>query len=299
MRSNCHERRGKRESMHIANEIRRRRLAHSVLAIAAIGSCLACSGAGGTNSAAKSSSANERSREIVHEPCAIDDSSAEKIDANGDGKPDVFVVSAGGKEQCRAADLDFDGRMDLYSYTDSSGQVSRRELDYDRDGNIDEIQIFKNGELVEKQRASTLARALDTWETYTQGRLVKAERDSDGNGRIDQWWDYKTPDCPIIRSDVDGNGEPDPTSQVDFCSEASYKPPEQAVPTAAPMLQKDTQALPTETSSKTVTEPAGADSPAATANPTQPAKADAAKNPSTKSESTKSESTKSDKEKVK
>jgi hypothetical protein len=86
------------------------------------------------------------------------------------------------------------------------------------------------------------------------GRLIKAERDADGNGRIDQWWDYQSIDCPVISTDTDGNGLPDPTSRVDFCSEATTKPPEQATPTTAPVFQKDTQALPTETSNTTETE---------------------------------------------
>jgi hypothetical protein len=193
---------------------------------------------------------------VTHEPCPLDANGAERIDANGDGKPDVTIVSEDGKERCRAADLDFDGRVDLYSYLDKSGALTRRELDYDRDGNVDEIQLFKNGQISEKHRSTTVVKRLDTWETYSQGRIIKAERDSDGNGRIDQWWDYKTADCPLIRSDVDGNGEPDPSSQVDFCSEAGYKPPEAAAPATAPMLQKDTQALPTETSNKVDEAPA-------------------------------------------
>jgi hypothetical protein len=211
---------------------------------------LACSFGASATSGVKSSGAAERNRNVTHEPCELDSSGAERVDANGDGKPDVTVVSEGGKEHCRAADLDFDGKVDLFVYQDGSGRMTRRELDYDRDGNIDEIQLFKDGELTEKHRSTMMVKRLDTWETYSQGRLVKAERDSDGNGKIDQWWDYKTPDCPLIRSDIDGNGEPDPTSQVDFCSEASYKPPEQAAPTTAPMLQKDTQALPSELSNR-------------------------------------------------
>lgn len=191
-----------------------------------------------------------RSRNIEHEPCDVEAKSAEKVDANGDGQPDLVVVKNGTREICGSADLDFDGRVDMWTYFDGAGKLRRRELDYDRDGNMDEIQLFKAGEVVEKQRASTPAKRLDTWEFYTGGRLVRAERDSDGNGRIDQWWDYKTPDCPLIRSDTDGNGEPDPKSVVDYCSESGYKPPEQAAPSAAPMLQKETEALPTETSNR-------------------------------------------------
>jgi len=161
----------------------------------------------------------------------------------------------------------------MWTYLDASGKLRRREYDYDRDGNIDEIQLFKAGDLAEKHRASTPAKRLDTWEFYAAGRLVRAERDSDGDGRVDQWWDYKTPDCPVIRADTDGNGEPDPKSEVDYCKESGYKPPEQAVPAAAPMLQQETEGLPTETSNRP--EPTDNAQPAAKSKEASSQKADA------------------------
>lgn len=209
--------------------------------------------------------ATARSRTLEHEPCDQDSTSTEKTDVNGDGRPDLAVTKDDGKEICRSADLDFDGRVDLWSYFDQAGRVRRRELDYDRDGISDELQLFKAGELVEKHRASTPARRIDTWEFYSAGRLVRAERDSDGDGHVDQWWDYKTQDCPLIRTDADGNGQPDPKAEVDYCKESGYKPPEQAAPTVAPMLQKDTASLPTETSNKV--EPSNSDGAEAAPSP--------------------------------
>ena len=203
-----------------------------------------------------------RSQTIDHEPCDLESKNAEKVDANGDGQPDLTVVKSGTKELCRAADLDFDGHIDMWTYLDDSGRLRRRELDYDRDGSVDEIQLFNAGQIAEKRRASTPAKRLDTWEFYNGGRLVRAERDSDADGRVDQWWDYKTPDCPFIRTDSDGNGEPDAKSEVDYCKESGYKPPEQAAPTTAPMLQKETTALPTETSNRPESAEKGADKPA-------------------------------------
>lgn len=215
--------------------------------------------------------ATARSRTVEHEPCGEDSKPAEQVDVNGDGSPDLTVVKNGSQEVCRAADLDFDGRIDLWSYFDDAGRVRRRELDYDRDGNVDEIQLFKAGEIAEKHRASTPAKRLDTWEFYSGGRLVRAERDSDSDGQVDQWWDYKTADCPLIRTDADGNGQPDPKAEVDYCKESGYKPPEQATPTAAPMLQKDTAALPTETSNQPANAEESGAASAAPAGSNQPA----------------------------
>jgi hypothetical protein len=222
-----------------------------------VGASLAISCGGDTGRmGANSPDASHRDIEIRHQACEINSSHVQAIDANGDGRADLTMVMDGGHEVCRAADLDFDGRVDVWTYFDPSGNVLRREFDFDRDGAIDEIQLFASGQIVEKQRASTLSHHLDTWEKYAGGRIISAERDANGDGRIDQWWDYKTADCPIIHSDVDGNGQPDPNSSVDYCKETNYKPPEQIENTRPEMLKKDTDALPTETSSTEV--PAGA-----------------------------------------
>jgi hypothetical protein len=206
-----------------------------------------CGGAAG-KMGAEGPGLNHRDTEIHHQACDIASSHAQAVDANNDGRADLTMVMDGGREVCRAADLDFDGRVDVWTYFDAGGNVSRREFDYDRDGAIDEIQIFAGGQVVEKQRASTLSHHLDTWEKYASGRLVSAERDSNGDGRIDQWWDYKSADCPLIHSDSDGNGQPDPNSTVDYCKETNTKPPDVAESARPEMLKKETEALPTETS---------------------------------------------------
>jgi hypothetical protein len=189
-----------------------------------------------------------RDNEIRHVACDISSKSAEAMDANNDGRADFTAVMEAGRPVCQAADLDFDGRVDMWTYFDSTGTVSRRELDYDRDGAIDEIQLFTGGQLVEKQRVTTPGHRLDTWERYSGGRIVSAERDSNGDGKIDQWWDFKNPDCPTILSDVDGDGRPDPKAMVDYCKESGYQPPEQIANARPEMLRKDTSAIPTETS---------------------------------------------------
>ncbi len=226
-----------------------------------------CGGAAG--SGPNGPAASHRDTEIHHERCDIAASSAQAIDANNDGRADLTIVTDGGRQVCRAADLDFDGRVDVWTYYDQNGNVSRREFAFDRDGSIDEIQIYAGGQIVEKHRASTLAHRIDTWEKYSAGRIVSAERDSNGDGRIDQWWDYKTADCPIIRSDTDGNGKVDPNSAIDYCKESNYKPQEQIENNRPEMLKKETEALPTETSNTVV--PAGSSAAPSQAKPAAPA----------------------------
>ena len=243
-----------------------RRAAWSGMLLAAV-TVMGC-GAGGARGP-NGPLGNGRDTEIHHEPCDIASSHAQAIDANNDGRADLTIVSEAGHLICRAADLDFDGRVDVWTYYDAAGNISRREFAFDRDGSVDEIQIFVGGQLAEKQRASTLAHRIDTWEKYSAGRIVSAERDSNGDGRIDQWWEYKTADCPIIRSDTAGTGQPDPNSAIDYCKESNYKPQEQIENTRPEMLKKETEALPTETSNTEV--------PASSGTPANPKPADAAK----------------------
>jgi hypothetical protein len=193
----------------------------------------------------------KRSTEIVHEPC--DTSSAgERLDANGDGKPEVLIVYAGGRELCRSVDLNFDGTVDLWVYRDPQGQVRRREFDFDRDGRIDEIEILQAGVPVERYRATTLANRIDTWDFFQGGQLVRTERDSKGDGIVDQWWEYSRPGCPIIHSDTNGDGRPDPGATVDYCKETGYVPPERTAADAprSPTFQRPGDELPTETENK-------------------------------------------------
>jgi hypothetical protein len=229
-------------------------LAWGALLLCAVG----CSGGAGAGGGAATGGITRRDTAIKHEAC--DTAGAkEKIDANNDGRPDIFMAAG-----CRAVDLNFDGVVDIYSYTDGSGRLRRREYDYDRDNQIDEIQIYENGLMKEKDQATSMARKLDTWDFYQNGVLARSERDSNGDGIIDQWWEYKQPGCPMIHSDVNNDGKPDPGATVDYCKETGYVPPERQGPAAAtsPDFGKATS-TPTELDSKPADEakPAGSKEP--------------------------------------
>ncbi len=209
-----------------------------------------CGGGASVGAGANTGGALRRDTAIKHEECDTA-AAAEKIDANNDGRPDIFIVRSGSVETCRAVDLNFDGVIDAFSYNDSSGRLRRREYDYDKDGQIDEIASYQAGVLTEKDQATSMARKLDTWDFYKAGALVRTERDSNGDGIIDQWWEYTQPGCPMIHSDVNNDGKPDPGATVDYCKETGYVPPERQAPAAAqsPDFNKATS-TPTEVDSK-------------------------------------------------
>lgn len=172
-----------------------------------------------------------RSTKIELEPCAVAESAG--LDANGDGRAEVGRAMSGGREACRVADLNGDGRPDRTTFFDSDGRLRRVESDFDRDGRIDEIALYAAGVLQEKHRATLLGGKLDTWEFYEGGALVRTERDKNGDGIIDQWWEYPRPGCPLIHTDSDGDGRPDPHTTIDYCQATGYVPPEEIRPRPA------------------------------------------------------------------
>lgn len=162
-----------------------------------------------------------RDTTIVHEPCDIESGAATSGDANGDGRADVVTVSESGKPVCQWLDLNFDHMGDVWVYYAPNGSVRRRETDFDRDGGIDELTTLDNGVIVTRQRATTLAGRLDTWQYFERGVLTRGERDANGDGVIDQWWEYPKDaksGCALVHSDTNGDGRPDPGATVDLCA---------------------------------------------------------------------------------
>jgi hypothetical protein len=192
----------------------------ALLAVGVFGQ-LACGAASGLDRKARGPAPIEpRDTRLVHEDCPVAAAGTSAEDINGDGRPDRRTVSVGSRPRCRASDFNFDGVVDAWVYLDEAGKLRRRENDFDRDGNVDEVSLYAAGVIVEQQRATSRALKLDTWHYFNAGKLARSERDSNGDDYIDQWWEYpdqRTTDCPLIHSDVDGDGRPDPGATVDVC----------------------------------------------------------------------------------
>jgi hypothetical protein len=228
--------------------------------------CFGCNSEPNARSAADAG--RGRDTRVVHEACDTSSASAERLDANGDGKPEVVILKKNGRPLCQAADLNLDGRFDVYVYYDGSGQLRRREYDFDHDGAIDEIIQYRAGVPVQSERATLLANRLDTWDTYQNGVLARTERDSDADAVVDQWWEYPKPGCPMIHTDANHDGKPDPGTTIDYCKETGYVPPERQYYQQAkgPDFQEPT-ATPTEVESQPAEAPAPQAAPAQSGAP--------------------------------
>jgi hypothetical protein len=189
-----------------------------------VGLALVASGAvGGLGGCSESSSgvANAklpegvRSQVIEHEACDESGNKVEMLDVNNDGKPDIKKVSKGGREICRITDLNHDGRPDMFEYFDATGQLRRRESDYDDNGVVNSIEHFENGKMVRRELDTTNQGRIDTWDFFdpTTGARTKRERDANGDGKVDQWWAYEGGQV-AISMDRNGDGQPDPDSTI-------------------------------------------------------------------------------------
>jgi hypothetical protein len=216
----------------------------------------ACSQAVSVGTEAPAPTNSLRPVELTHDKCDIDSKDAVRTDVNNDGNADITRVMSGGREVCRAINLNFAGPPDNFVYFDDRGQLRRRESDFDRDGITDEIAIFQNGKLVRKDRETNLDRKIDTWDFYVSDVLTRRERDTNADGRVDQWWswpDGSKPDCPLVESDTDADGRPD--ARQDVCKEreaaqqagvlaASPAPAAASAPTAVPSTRGSASAAP-------------------------------------------------------
>ena len=164
--------------------------------------------------------ASQRDTELKHEECDLAQEQAVRLDANGDGRPEIIRVQQGGRDVCRAVDINMDGVIDVFIYYEPNGAQRRRESGFDRDTRPDEVSIFQGGVLVRKERETNNDTRIDTWDYYEGGRLVREERDSTGDGYVDQWWVFNRPGdptCAIVSIDGNGDGQPDPGSELDLC----------------------------------------------------------------------------------
>jgi hypothetical protein len=173
---------------------------------------LACGGGSPANAPAGTASNGVRDTTLAHEPCAGD---GPREDANGDGKADIQRITKNGREVCRIADLDFDGKPELFSYFNESGQLQRRETDLDGNGIPNMVDHFTNGTLTVRELDTASMGKVDTWEIFdaATGKRIRRERDQNGDGRIDQWWTWQGEQI-TISADKNEDGQPDPESAL-------------------------------------------------------------------------------------
>jgi hypothetical protein len=190
------------------------------LALAAFGACSTSVKTASDGSGHDEFAGEVRETEIKHEPCEPGGKTVKTYKADdplSSAKAYVTHVFEGSKEVCWLADLNGDGRVDVYTYFGDDGLIRRREAAYSIEKAIDEISLYKGGELDVVMRDTSFDGRLDTWDYYQAGKLVRRERDKNGEGRIDEWWTF-TPgsdNVVIIQADP-RTGKPDPSQKLEI-----------------------------------------------------------------------------------
>ncbi|MEO7093679.1 MAG: hypothetical protein ABI175_10540 [Polyangiales bacterium] len=202
------------------------RLRVSVFAV--LGAAVAMTAAAACSTSVKSAaeegrdefSGEVRDIEIKHEPCEPNGKSVKSYKADdplSSAKAYVTHVFEGSKEVCWLADLNGDGRVDVYTYFGDDGLIRRREAAYSIEKAIDEIALYKGGQLEVVTRDTSFDGLLDTWDYYQTGKLVRRERDKNGDARIDEWWTFQpnSDNVVIIQADP-RTGKPDPSQKLEI-----------------------------------------------------------------------------------
>ena len=192
----------------MTNRLKRRKLeAISLAALFLVAGCAASTGADSVESGLGFVPNVERARYKNLNTEGVDIS---PVDLNGDGKPDQWKISASGRVVRVERDLNFDGRVDAYLYTNDAGEVFEEEFDLDVDGVVDVINYYRMGVLTRKEMSVDFTGDITIIKYYdSNGKLTRVERDEDNNNRIDTWEYYQ--DEVKIRTgrDVSGDGTPD------------------------------------------------------------------------------------------
>jgi hypothetical protein len=218
---------------------------------------------------------------ITHDPCDAKAPNAVKTYEADDKvspiRPYVtHVFDSGNRELCSFADLNGDGRVDVYTYFDEAGRTRRRESAYSASANIDEIATYKAGDLDVVARETNYDGKLDTWDFYEGGKLVRRERDKTGDGHIDEWWTFDaTAETVTVTQAEARTGRPDP-EQVLVLSTAggTLKPLSEVsggskpapTPSAAPKASASTTPSAAPVAAPTVAPPPPAPAPAPSAS---------------------------------
>lgn len=170
----------------------------------------------------------------------------ERIDVNGDGKPDVFkyyrLADSAAKGQAGSADgvkgqkkvlirkemdINFDQRIDVVEYYEGEAgkeQKIREEMDLDFDSRVDMTRHYKDGNVTLVEMDLGFDGKTDTWNYYqlTTGedgkqvnRLIERRKDNNGDGKVDEWQYYTKGNLSKIGTDTNGDGQPDQFTRVD------------------------------------------------------------------------------------
>ena len=132
-----------------------------------------------------------------------------ELDANGDGRTDVWEFRQKDVVGRKELDLNWDGRVDVTQFMDPQGAKVREVMDLDYDGKVDATYAYTDGKRTKGERDLDGDGRPDSWLYYENDTLVRKERDANHDGRVDYWEYWEGGQVDRIGEDLDGDGTVD------------------------------------------------------------------------------------------
>jgi hypothetical protein len=140
------------------------------------------------------------------------------VNANPDGKPNVYSYMDGGRFIRIEIDKDENGTIDRWEYYDAGQKLQKVGISRSNDGIADAWLYQGPSGILQKVEVSTRRDgSIDRTEFYVKGELARAEEDSDADGRIDKWERYAGGALATVSFDTTRSGKP--TVTVDYLAE--------------------------------------------------------------------------------
>jgi hypothetical protein len=134
------------------------------------------------------------------------------VDANRDGKPNIFSYMDGSKFRRIEIDQDEDGKIDRWEYYGADRALIRVGLSRSNDGTAD-AWVYRGADgSVSRVEVSTKRDGKpNRTEFYEKNALVRAEEDTDLDGRVDKWEQHDGGALVSVSFDTTKSGKPTTT----------------------------------------------------------------------------------------
>ena len=197
-----------------------------VRALVAMLSLILVSACGGDQKAKNANGGDDGDKELLADGgrCNVNRERIEvsEYDTSGDNHPDVrkvFLTLGKGRLTrliliCREADLNGDGRKDVFRFYDDEGSPEREEQDRNFDGKLDQIQHFEDGHVALRELDENGDGLVDSKTWFENGGPSRTERDMAGRSTKDKWhpdrWEYFEKGRVVrVGTDLDGDSRVD------------------------------------------------------------------------------------------
>lgn len=113
------------------------------------------------------------------------------VDENGDGVEDQWFLLGEKDTFWFVSDQDFDGKVDYRAQMNENGQKLYEEMDFNKDGKMDDFYYYETGKLIREEIDSNFDGSVDIWIYMDDGVYIqKYEQDRDFDGIVDYVKDY-------------------------------------------------------------------------------------------------------------